>query len=537
MADLTDLILYNANVWTLDPGNPQAEAVAIAGDKISAVGSNREVLSFSATGTEVIDCRGLPLVPGLNDAHCHILATAASISGVDCTPGNVASIAQLLSSVRRRASALTPGQWIRGHGLEPEALQENRYPTRLELDSAAPDHPVRLEHSNGHATVLNSPALQLATIDSSTPDPMEGLIDRESATGEPTGLLLEMGSFLRRKLGNTRSNEDLESGVSGLGDKLLKYGITSVQDAGPHNGIGQWQTFESLVGKSKFGPRITMMAGVEKLNEFTAAGLGWASGGDKVRLGHAKVMLTTTTGSLYPAREDLRLLAFHALKTGFPFAVHAVEREALVAVLDLPELGMTPSRDPEKRAQSPVPRNRIEHCAECPPQLMDRLARSGATVVTQPGFVYWRGDGYLQRVDRDLLPYLYDSGEVNRRNIPLAFGSDAPVIDPSPWPGIYSAITSRTSSGNRLPRTSMGREAGKEINKDLTMVQALGAYTIGGAWAEGNETRKGIIRPGMLADLAVLDTPLSDECLKEIKGVRAKMTIVGGKIMWVGGLG
>ena len=531
-----NLILVNADVLTMDPLKPRAEAVAILGDQIAAVGSTDEILAFKKPGTQVTDCQSLPLIPGLNDAHCHILATASSLSGLDCSPRTIGTMAELLSAVSRQAQELHRSQWIRGYGLEPASLKEKRYPNRWELDSAAPVNPVRLEHSNGHAAVLNSRALEAAGIDPYTPDPMEGVIDREPATGEPTGLLLEMGLYLRERLGSTRAVESLENDVSSLNKKLLSYGVTSVQDAGPYNGIGQWETFESLVSREKFGPRITMMAGLHKLDEFVAAGLGWAAGDYRLRLGHAKLMLGLTTGSLFPAPLDLRHLADSALAAGFPFAAHVIEREVLEAVLDLPQLGLPPAGgspvSPQQRVEPPIPRNRIEHCAECPPMLMDKLAGTGATVVTQPGFIYWRGDNYLERVDPTLLPHLYDTAGLFNRNIPMAFGSDAPVIEPSPWPGIFSAVTSRTATGAVLHRVPGDANPHRSRGMGLTIGQALHAHTAGGAWAEGNETLKGMIRPGMLADLALINSSLHEGNPDQILQARAILTIVGGQVMW-----
>ena len=536
MTATAHLILVNANALTMDPVNPRAEAVAIAGNKIAAVGDNGGIAALKTHETEVIDCRGLPLLPGLNDTHCHLLATASALSGLDCSPGAVSSITQLLATIHRQAGEIPPGHWIRGYGLEPAGLQEGRYPTRWELDSAAPLHPVRLEHSGGHAAILNSPALAAAGIDSATPDPIEGVIDRESAAGEPTGLLLDMSGYLRERLGNTRSIEELEENVARLSERLVSYGITSVQDAGPNNGLRQWETFKSLTCRGKFGPRVTMMAGAGKLAEFVESGLGWASGHGRLRLGHAKLMLSLTTGHLFPAPEDLGRLADSALAAGFPFAVHAVEQEALAAVLGLPQLSLSPAigspKSPHPPGASPAPRNRIEHCAECPPILMEQLARSGATVVTQPGFIYWRGDNYLKRVEPALLPHLYAAAGMLARNIPLAFSSDAPVIDPSPWPGIYAAVTSRTASGKMFPgiRREEDRESGRR--KAITIAETLHAYTAAGAWAEGAEAGKGMLRPGMLADLALLNQTLSDRNADQILQTGAALTIVGGRVLW-----
>ena len=535
MESSASLILANARVLTLDPLNPRAEAVAIAGEQIAAVGSEADVFGLRGPKTEVIDCKGLPLIPGLNDAHTHVLATAASLSGLDCRSLNVDSIDGLLAAVRDRTAALPAGQWIRGYGLEPRDLREGRYPTLQELDSVTPKHPVRLEHSSGHATVLNSRGVVAAGIGAETPDPPDGVIQRDE-NGLPTGLLLEMGAYLRERLGRTRSAEEISAAVSHLSKTLLSYGVTSVQDAGPDNGTGQWETFQSLTSTQAFQPRVTMMAGVGKLHEIAEAGLGWGSGDGRLSIGHAKIMLTCTTGQLMPARQDLTEMALRARNLGFPIAVHAIEQEGVEEAIRITEMKNLADDGKRESAAGPVvlprARNRIEHCAECPPRLLEKLARSGAMVVTQPGFIYWRGDGYLERVQPELLPYLYSFRKMLDLQIQVAFGSDSPVISPNPWPGIYNAATGATRADRPFPGSGGEENSPGNGRNTLTLLQALSAHTIAGARAEGMGHRKGMIRPGMLADLAALDRPVDKPDVRELLPIRSLLTIVGGAVVW-----
>ena len=531
-----DLILYNARVITLNPARPQAEAVAVSGSKIRAVGSRQDILNLRKPHTRLIDCRGLTLLPGLIDAHCHLLATASALAGVDCGPAAVGSIADLQMALARRAGELPAGQWVRGFGLEPSGLLEGRFPTRWELDAAVPGRPARLEHGSGHATVLNSRGLQLAGIDALTPDPPEGVIQRDEATGEPDGLLLELSGFLRARLGATRTTEEFTDGVARLSQRLLSYGITSVNDAGPNNGLAHWQTFASLREGGAFAPRITLMAGAGNLGQFADAGLGWGAGDDRLSLGHAKVMLTRTTGALHPGPADLRELVVGALLSGFPVAIHAIEEEAVAAAADClteagPAAAIVPAGGDFDGGKFPVPRNRIEHCAECPPELVERVRRAGATVVTQPGFIHWRGDGYLERVEGRLLPYLYPLSALACAGIPLAFSSDAPVIEPSPWPAIYGAVTRRTAGGKVLPGDGFDGKG-----RGMTVLEAVQAYTTGGAWAEGKEDRKGAVRPGLLADLALVDTDLTGEEPERVRDTRVRLTVIGGRVVWDDGI-
>ena len=200
-----NLLLLNAKVLTMSQHQPIAEAVAVQGQKILSVGSHNEVVALAGPNTRTIDCQGMTLLPGFIDAHCHVLATAAALQGVDCGPGTVSSIQELRKAVRGRADEIQQGAWVRGFGYDDLNLKEKRHPTRWDLDKAAPNHPVRLEHRSGHATVMNSLGLAHAGINRDTPDPIEGVIRREDATGEPTGLLLEMAGFLAERLGSLRN--------------------------------------------------------------------------------------------------------------------------------------------------------------------------------------------------------------------------------------------------------------------------------------------------------------------------------------------
>jgi predicted amidohydrolase YtcJ len=519
------LILLNAQVLTMDPLRASAQAVAVLGTTIAAIGSSSDIAALAGPATQTIDCGGKTLMPGFVDSHCHVLAQAASLQGINCSPKAVSSIHDLEDVVRRRAETTQSGEWIRGSGYDDLSLLEKRHPTRWDLDRAAPNHPVRLDHRSGHATVLNGRALEMAGIDSSTPDPVEGVIDRDSATGEPTGLLFEMAGYLRQRLGTSRDQGSFQRYVHQLNNTLLGYGITSVQDAGPDNGLERWQTFQELQSSGALQCRVTMFAGVSHLTEFQSAGLTWGAGDDQLRLGHAKIMVTLTTGALEPNMEALAELVDNAHRSGFPIAIHAIEQEAIEsAVKSL--TSASPLSNPES-TNDIQPLDRIEHCAECPPSLVAEIARSGCMVVTQPGFVYWNGDNYLQRADAPMLPNLYPVGSLAKAGISLAFGSDAPVIDPDPWSAIYNAVTRKTSTGSSLPP-----ETSQE--QKISIAEALSMYTAAGAIAEGTGNQKGTILPGMLADMVLLDTdPMTTEP-DQLKDIRAVMTILGGRVVWGG---
>ena len=519
------LLLVNARVLPLEPGQPRAEAVAVRGDTIVAAGGRAEAARLAGPDAKVIDCRGMCLVPGFIDAHCHLFATASSLQGLACGPDEVANIRELQAAIRQRAVTKPQGGWIRGFGYDDLALEEERHPNRWDLDQAAPENPVRLDHRSGHAAALNSLALQLAGIHRDTPDPVDGVIERAADSGEPTGLLLEMGPFLRQRLGRLRDERNADEGIARLGRLLLSYGITSVHDAGVNNSPDRWDAMANLQASGLLPCRVTMMAGAGHLAEFLSEGRRWGSGDPCLRLGHVKIMLSLTTGAMQPDVAELGRIVGEAHRAGFPAAVHAVEEEAVAAAVQV----FTESRSISGHLPA---RDRIEHCAECPPELAAQVGRSGAMVVTQPGFIFRHGHRYRHRVDPNLLDGLYPVSSLHRSGATVAFGSDAPVIDPNPWPAIYSAVTGLCGDG----RTMLGEDgAPARPSNGVSVETALGMYTIAGAYAEGTQDLKGSIRPGKLADLALLDQDPIAADPASLKDVRPVMTIVGGRVAWEAG--
>ena len=555
-----DVILSNARVLTFSsdtqdrvpgrqrlpgtvPGIKDVEIreswyVAVRGDKIIGVGDASEAPGFKGPGTREIDCQGMTLVPGFNDAHCHLMSLASSLRGVDCSPDKASSIAQILEAIGRRAEftpaspdveSRSPGRegasrgtpcgqdesrWIRAFGYDEFYLSEQRHPSRWDLDRAAPFHPVRLDHRTGHASVLNSRALDLLNISRDTPDPPHGIIERDEASGEPTGLLYEMGDYIGRGAGTIRDEAAFLDGIGKANTLLLSKGITSIHDASPGNDLPRWQAFNRLKEGGHLTPRVTMMAGASHLQPFLDVGLTPGVGDENLRVGAVKLMISLITGSLRPPREEMKETVLRTHERGFQLAFHAVEEEAVLAAAES-------LIDAEAASPGAELRHRIEHCSEATPHVLTKLKGSRALVVTQPSFIYHNGEKYLSLVEERLLPHLYPLASLLKAGIPLAAGSDAPVTSPDPILSIYSAVIRKTKAASALsPRQA------------IPVGKAIKMHTISGAYASFEEKRKGSITVGKLADLVLLDrdpTALETEGIKEIK---VMMTMVGGEVAW-----
>ena len=517
-----ELILRNARPEMPDnmpgngPGNSPGDALAVAGGHIASVGRYADLAALAGPATEVIDCGGRAIIPSLDDAHCHPFAAARAAAGVDCRPTATPDVAAIVNALRA-AAATTPGDgWVSGYGYDDSLIGLGRHLRRDDLDAVSRRRPVRVEHRSGHACVLNTAGLRAAGIGRSTPEPDGSVIVRDAA-GEPTGLLLEMSGWLRQRAGTASKNaaDDFRALLRRFGQRLLAYGITAVTDAGPENGAVRWQAWADAINHGAFPLRVAMMAGAGRLAEMRAAGLAYgdAACGGMLRLGHAKIMLTASAGVLHPHPAALGELVGTAHRAGYPVAIHAVERDAIVAaalaLLDAPPLAGAAGPVAGLRACDRRARDRIEHCAECPPDVAELVRQSGARAVLNPGFLHYDGERYRATVPPELLPHLYPAGALAALGIPLSFGSDAPVIEPNPWAALAAAVTRRPAGGASLGGLAMP-----------SVAAALRIHAGGRRIAAGQPADLAVVEPNPLA-VAPADLPAT----------RAAAVIINGRIV------
>ncbi len=453
-------------------------------------------------------------MPGFNDAHIHLMSYASNLLSLDCSPASVASISDIQALIKQQAERTPQGTWIKGVGYNEFYLAEHRHPTRRDLDQAAPHHPVRLTHRSLHACVLNSLGLSLAGITIETPDPDGGLIDREPETGEPSGLLYGMNSYINEQVIPPLSDEELRQGVRLANQGLISSGITSVQDATVRNGFEQWQTFRGFKERGDLVPRLSMMFGLHALAEFKEKGMYYCYGDSRLRLGAVKYTLDETKGQLNPSQGELNEGVLQAHQAGFQVAIHAVEEGTVEAAATALEYCLIKSPKGGRR-------HRLEHCSICPPTLLKRLKAVKALVVTQPAFIYYSGERYLSDVPDTQLPWLYRTKSFLRNGLRPAGSSDCPVAPCNPLVGVYAAVTRKAENGQVLsPRESISAE------------DALRIYTLGGAYASFEEQLKGSIEVGKLADMVLLSADPTGLAPEQIKDIQVEKTIVGGEVVW-----
>jgi len=511
--DIADLLLYGGHALTLDSARPDAQAVAVAAGRILAVGTDHDLRSFVSPRTQTLNCRGRTILPGFIDPHLHLFAWASRFCGADVSTAR--SIPELQALLTNSLSSLPHGQWLRGYGYDEFFLAEKRHPTKHDLDLVAGDRPVILRHRTGHAAVLNSVALQLAGIHHSFTPADGGQIERDSRTGEPTGVTYELEPYLRTVV-PALTPQDFATGVRRAGNELLRLGVTSFHDASVGNTLEDLALFRRLSADALLRSRATVMLGGKALPRIVEAGLTPFCGDEHVRLGSLKIMVHESRGDLYPPPDELTELVWQIHRHGFQVAIHAVEEGPVCAALDAIERALT-------RLPRANHRHRLEHCALCPPPFIDKLVETGTVVVTQPGFLYFYGEKYAAEIDPNLHDWLYRSKSFLERGVLVAGSSDCPVAPVAPFVNLQAAMTRCSRSGLLLnPRDR------------LSLPEALALFTSTGAWVGFEEKHKGRIIPGMLADLIVLDGDLLTVPVEEVGNCHVTMTIVGGEVVWAG---
>lgn len=496
------LFLHNARVLTMDRPNPTARAVLLHDGRIEAVGEEGAIARAArAAGAEDIDLAGRVVLPAFIDAHIHLLAYAGSLVSLDCGPDSAESIADIVALVRERAQALPPGTWIKAAGYDEQALSGRRHPTRHDLDRAAPDHPVRLLHRGGHACVLNSRALAMAGIDGSTPEPPGRYMERDLDTGEPAGLLVEMNDLVDRVV-TPLSPAEIRTAVAEAGRRLLAAGVTMVQDAGPHNGPADWALIAEMQSAGALRQSVSLMEGLERLGEMP-------EGAGRLRRGPVKVMPRELEHEFHPSASELAAMLARIVESGRQAAVHAVTRRGIDTVLEaFSALGETARG------------SRIEHCGVCSQDQARRIADLGLAVVTQPGFVYWNGDSMLGRLREDDLPDLYPLRRLLDAGVAVAGSSDAPVARPDVLASVRASVLRRTRSGAPLAAAQA-----------ISAIEALELFTVSAAEVLGADGERGRVRPGLVADLVVLNQDPTDPGV-DWKTVEVDMTLMDGEVVF-----
>jgi predicted amidohydrolase YtcJ len=535
-AQTADIVFVGGNIITVDARMPQAEALAVAGDRILAVGSNAEINGLKGEQTRVIELEGRTVVPGLVDGHLHFARLGAD-RGRSLDLSEAKSEEDVAGRVRRLAERLEPGEWITGSGWHTANWEQEEWPTKASLDDAAPNHPVFLQGMHSHASWANSRTLEAAGISKDTPDPSGGQIFRDGLTGEPTGILLEDAQKIVRQIAPPATREPLTESIRKSIRLALSYGFTGAHDMG--TSLETVEAYKELIDAGEFPFRINAYPRVVNagslLDQILAKGPIVDYGNHRLNVRGVKVSIDGALGArgaalMAPYSDDpgnvgvirvpydeLYFILEKSLRSGFNAAVHAIGDRGNQMALDAVEQAL---------ARVPVAdhRIRVEHAQIVRPRDLPRFGQLDVLASVQWMHCTLDMPWAEERVGADRIRGGYAWRTLLNTGARLVGGSDEGAKTFSPFMGIHAAITRQNADG--------WPEGGWYPDHRLSRMEALKSYTLDAANAAFEDDVLGSLTPGKIADLVVLSKNIMSVPAEEILTTEALMTMVGGEIVF-----
>ena len=519
-----DLILHNGNIWTVNPGMPRAQAVAVSGSRFTAVGLNDEVLNLATAHTRKVDLGTKRVLPGFNDAHAH-----PSMSGVHhlrMLACDMSSITAIQAALRARSAQTPTGQWVLGFlyddGKTPRPLN------RRDLDEAVPDHPVLVRHRGGHTAFVNSRAFALAGVDDTTPDPPGGRFDHEPS-GRLNGHVSDNAMAIFVKLtAYEPTRDDYRIGVGLVAKMMSSKGVTSVCDADAQP--EDLQAYQDARDAGELVTRVYCHITYSAIDRLIATGIHTGLGDEWIRLGAVKLY---TDGSIsertaWLSQDYLGVPGYHGLQLGTRDEVYEAARKTRAAGWQVAthangDLAIDEILGIYEQVHQEVPRRdprfRIEHCTLINEASIARMRSLGVIPVPFSCYVYFHGD-VMHFYGEERLKQMFAMRTFLDAELRPTDSSDYTASPSHPMMWLQSQVTRADMNGHQWG-----------LNQRITVEEAIRCGTIHGAYASFEEAQKGSIEPGKLADLIVLDRdPLTADPSSLIQ-IAVERTMVGGK--WV----
>ncbi|TAN21852.1 MAG: amidohydrolase [Acidobacteria bacterium] len=538
MGDEITLILLHGNVWTGSLSQPHAEALAIAGTTIAALGTNAEIESLAPAGCPRLDLAGRRVLPGFNDAHVHFYMGGAGLAGVQLRTARSAE--EFRDRLAAFAKSVPEGEWILGGFWDEANWEQPELPTRDLVDDVTPRHPVFVRGMAGHMSFANSLALRLARAES-TPDVPGGVIVRD-AQGRATGVLMEAAQTLVERAIPVPSVKQVRGALLAAQRHALTHGVTSIQDMGV---VGSQrlaltgrilQVYQDLLHSGELQMRVSFHLPLPEFREHLDAALSTAAG-QKLRVDAIKSFSDGGLGSStawflddYSHRPGWRGLPseemsdpktmlrnlFDADRAGLRLAVHAIGDRANRTVLDMYAALATSEGYRDRRW-------RIEHAQHLHPDDIGRFAELGVIASVQPYHCMDDARWAEAHIGPERAKGTYAFRSLLDAGARLACGSDWFVAPLDPLAGLYAAVTRRVTGASQ--ETWHPEQA-------ITLTEALHGYTSGSAFASGEESVKGTLSPGKLADLVVLSSDIFVLDAGHIRDVQVELTICNGEVVY-----
>jgi len=534
-----DVIVINGKVYAADGGADLAEAVAIRGNKVIRVGSNREIQRLKRAQTVVVDARGGAVMPGFIDAHAHLISGGLSLDQISL--GDAATVDEIKDTIRVWSEAHPERAWITGRGWYYQPFN-GAMPTRQMLDALVPDRPAYLIAYDGHTGWANTKALKAAGITRRTKSPANGAIVKDSR-GEPTGALKEAAMTLMTAAAPKPTEEDRLAAARAAIDEAHRFGITSVQDAG--GAAGDLDLFDRLRKRKELTLRVYQALRADatlteaNLDELEQVRTRFADDpvlktgaikliADGVIESHTAAMLEpyanrpAIKGDARFTPEQLNKVVAMLDKRGWQIMTHAIGDAAVRMSLDAYQSAAKANPAPERGR-----RHRIEHIETIDPADVPRFGKLGVVASFQPVHATpspTPGDVWSVNIGEARASRGWMWNSIARSGGRLAFGSDWPVMTLDPLKGLHVAVTRATQDG--LP------EGGWIPSERLTLRRAIDAYTRDAAWASFDELRKGVLARDMLADIVVLTDDIFSGPASRLTTTEVAVTIVDGKVVY-----
>lgn len=528
-----DLIVTNARIWTVDKNRPQAEAVAVLGDRIVAVGGVAELDAWRGPETRILDAGGKLLLPGFNDSHVHFHDGGATLENVNLR--DAATPEEFARRLADRAKKTPKGEWILGGDWDDQQWNPPRLPTRQMIDAATGDVPVFVNRYDGHMALANTAALKLAGMTRDSKAPPGGEIVRDEK-GEPTGVLKDSAMGAVYRVIPPPSRERRTRVIRGALRHAAELGVTSVQDMNP--GYDDIAVYSELERRGELTTRIYAAPAIALWKDQAKLGVRQGFGSDFLRIGalkgYADGSLGSTTGYFYEpytdapqtrgllsdelqSLDEARRRMIDADKAGLQLCIHAIGDQAITIVLDLFRDLVAANGEHDRRL-------RIEHAQHVAPKDFARFASQRVIASVQPYHAIDDGRWAERRIGPERIKTTYAFRRFLDAGARLALGTDWYVAPLNPMLTIYAAVTRQTLDGKN--------PAGWVPQEKITVAEAVEAYTLGSAYAEFEEDRKGSITPGKLADMVILSDDIFKIDAEKIRDVRVEKTIVGGQVVY-----
>jgi len=527
-----DLVIRNAKIWTVDKSHPNAQAVAVLGDRIVAVGSNDDVKVWQGARTKVIDAAGKLLLPGFNDSHVHFVDGGLALDSVQLN--DATSAQEFTRRITERAKLTPKGEWITGGDWDETKWNPARMPTKELIDPATPDTPVFVSRYDGHMALANSLTLRLAGITAQTPDPPGGVIVHD-AQGNPTGALKDAAMDYVYKIAPPLSHDRRVKAVKRALAHAASLGVTSVQHMNPE--YADIAVYDELLQGGELTARIYAAPLITAVDDQVKIGIRHAFGGPFLRIGALKAYADGSLGSgtayffepfsnqpdnhglLSDEMHPVSLMQDRMLRAdaaGLQICTHAIGDQGISIILDLYSAIVKAHGETDRRF-------RIEHAQHMAAKDFDRFAQLRVIASMQPYHAIDDGRWAEERIGHERASRTYAFRTFVEHGVRLAFGTDWNVAPLNPMLGVYAAVTRATLDGKN--------PGGWFPEQKLTVAEAIEAYTMGSAFAEFQENEKGSITPGKLADMVLLSDDIFTIDPAKIREVTTLTTIVGGKMV------